>query len=160
MSAFENLRVNPFSSDRSKTVAFVSCKINTEAGALYLNNMTLVNGSNGLFLSYPSRKLPKPDAKGNEYQNHYFMDRTLRDSIQEAAINEYNMKAGSGSQGGGYGGGGGGGYGQQQQGGGGYGGGQQGGGSFAGNTQQGGYGGGQQGGGGRPVTGAEDDIPF
>ena len=38
MPAFENLRVNPFSSDRSKTVAFVSCKINTEMGALYLNN--------------------------------------------------------------------------------------------------------------------------
>ncbi len=159
MAAFENLRVNPFQSDRSKTVAFVSCKVNTEIGALYLNNMTLVNGSNGLFLSFPSRKLPKPDPKGNEYQNHFFMDRNLKEPLQAAAIDEYNRRAGAGSQGGGYGSQGGqGGYG----GGGGYGNGQQGGGGGYGAPQ--GQGAPQQGGGGYgaptgPPVG-EDDIPF
>lgn len=92
MSAFENLRVNPFQSDRSKTVAFVSCKINTDLGPMYLNNMTLVNGTNGLFLSFPSRKLPKPDNNGKEYQSHYFMDRSLKEPLTQAAIDEYNKK--------------------------------------------------------------------
>lgn len=89
-AAFENMRVNPFVSAKSKTVAFVSCKINTPLGGLYLNNMTLINGTKGLFLSFPSRKLPKPDPKGNEYQNHYFMSRELKEPIQAHAIKMYD----------------------------------------------------------------------
>lgn len=158
MIAFENIRVTPFQSDRSKTVAFVSCKINTELGALYLNNMTLVSGSKGLFLSQPSRKLPKPDKNGKDYQDHYFFDRGLREPLQQAIIDEYNLKVqggyggNNGRSGGGYGGGGqqGGGYGGQGQGqgqGAGYGGQQQGGGQQGGGYGGGYGGGGQQGGG-------------
>lgn len=138
MPAFENLRVNPFQSNRSKTVAFVSCKINTEMGAMYLNNMTLVSGTNGLFLSFPSRKLPKPDNQGREYQNHFFMDRTLKEPLTLMAIEEYHRRV-------------------QQQGQGGY---------NPNAGQGGGYGGGNQGGGGDQQIGkfgdppAEDDIPF
>ena len=47
------------------------------------------------------------DAKGNEYQNHYFMDRQLKEPLQQAAIDEYNAKNQMGGQGGGYSGGGG-----------------------------------------------------
>lgn len=90
----KNIRVNPFQSSTSKSVAFVSCAIETPQGDLYLNNMTLVNGSKGLFLSFPSRKLQKPDAKGNEYQNHYFMGRDLKEALQSEAIKEYEAKAG------------------------------------------------------------------
>ena len=89
-NVIENLKVHPFKSDKGKTVAFVQCKVNTPIGALFLNNMTLVAGSKGLFLSFPSRKLPKPDAKGNEYQSHYFMDRDLKQVIQGEAIDKYN----------------------------------------------------------------------
>ena len=149
MIVFENMRVTPFQSDRSKTRAFVSCKINTELGALYLNNMTLVDGNKGLFLSWPSRKLPKPDSNGKEYQDHYFADRQLREALSAAAIDEYNLKVQggyggqSGRSGGGYGGGNqGSGYGDQNQG---AGAGQ--GAGYGGQNQGGGYGGGQQGGG-------------
>lgn len=107
MNVVENVRVNPFQSDRSKTVAFVSCKVNTEIGAIYLQNMTLINGSKGLFLSKPSRKLPKPDKDGKQYQDHYFFDRALSDAIRHAAIEQYNQKTGQPQQqnmsGGGYG---------------------------------------------------------
>lgn len=145
MPAFENLRVNPFQSDRSKTCAFVSCKINTEMGAIYLNNMTLVNGTNGLFLSFPSRKLPKPDNQGREYQNHFFMDRGLKEPLTQAAIAEYQNRVQQNQQGGG------GGYGGQQGGGyGNQGGGQQGGGYGHQGQQETPY--------GNPP--AEDDIPF
>lgn len=144
MAAFENVRVTPFQSDRSKTRAFVSCKINTELGALYLNNMTLVDGSKGLFLSWPSRKLNKPDINGKEYQDHYFADRQLREALSAAAIDEYNLKVKGGY--GGQNGRSGGDYGGGQGGGGQQGGGYGGGGNQGGGQQGGGYGGGYGGG--------------
>lgn len=89
---FENLRVHPFRSDSSKTVAFCSCKLPVADGALYLNNMTLVNGQKGLFLSFPSRKLSKPDRSGRDYQSHFFMDSNLKKSLEQAFIEEYNRR--------------------------------------------------------------------
>src|SRR5262245_42387175 len=53
---YENLRIHMVHGDTSKTAAFVSCKILTPAGALFLNSMALVRGANGLYLSFPSRK--------------------------------------------------------------------------------------------------------
>ena len=88
----KNIRVTPHSSDKSKTVAFASCNIETAIGMIYLNNMTLVDGTKGLFLSFPSRKLPKPDAKGNEYQSHYFMDHALKEVLQPMFLKEYEVR--------------------------------------------------------------------
>jgi len=120
MSAIDNIRVFPFNG-QGKTVAFVTAKLNLAGGgAIFLNEMTLVNGKNGLFLSMPSKKLNKPDNKGNEYKDYYFMDRDAAQALSAGAIAEYQNKTGGGSfagggqqQGGGYGG-------QQQQGGQGY----------------------------------------
>ena len=103
MPVFEHIRVVPYQSDRGRTVAFVSCRVNTEIGAIYLNDMTLVSGNNGLFLSYPSRKMPRPDAQGREYRNYYFMDRPTRETLQGQAIDEYNRILNSNGRGQNYG---------------------------------------------------------
>ena len=145
---FESLRVYPVPSTTSKVAGYVSCKIRTELGYIFLNSMALVWGNNGLFLSFPSRK-KENSPRGHE--DYYFFEREMREKLQEHAILEYKNKGGNmiqpampqpnmgpppgppmgrqpyNNQGGGYGGGGG--YGNQG-GGGGYGG------------QGGGYGGG------------------
>src|SRR5262245_31720789 len=46
-TVYDNLRIHMVHGDTSKTAAFVSCKILTEAGALFLNSMALVRGANG-----------------------------------------------------------------------------------------------------------------
>lgn len=175
---FESLRVYPVPSTTSKVAGYVSCKIKTELGYIFLNSMALVWGNNGLFLSFPSRK-KENSPRGHE--DYYFFEREMREKLQEHAILEYKNKGGNmiqpalpqpnmgppmgppprqpypqqgpppryNNQGGGYGGGGG----YNQGGGGGYGGGypQQ---PPRYNNQGGGYGGGgggygMQGGGGR-----------
>jgi DNA-binding cell septation regulator SpoVG len=76
--------------DNSKTAAFVSCKIITEAGALFLNSMALVRGANGLYLSFPSRKRDGQPVKG--FEDYYYMERGLKELVQATAIEEFKAR--------------------------------------------------------------------
>jgi DNA-binding cell septation regulator SpoVG len=76
--------------DSSKTAAFVSCKIITEAGALFLNSMALVRGANGLYLSFPSRKRDGQPVKG--FEDYYYMERGLKELVQATAIEEFKKR--------------------------------------------------------------------
>ena len=87
MPAFENLRIHMVHGENSKTAAFVSCKILTEAGALFLNSMALVRGANGLYLSFPSRKRDGQPVKG--FEDYYYMERGLKELVQVSAIDEF-----------------------------------------------------------------------
>ena len=66
----------------SKTKAFIDlCLDNT----LVLKGMTLVEGSHGLFLSFPSTK------KGGKYYNSiYSMDKDFTGKLEDACIKKYN----------------------------------------------------------------------
>ena len=90
MPVFDNLRIHMVHGDTSKTAAFVSCKILTEAGALFLNSMALVRGANGLYLSFPSRKRDGQPVKG--FEDYYYMERGLKELIQASAIEEFKKK--------------------------------------------------------------------
>jgi DNA-binding cell septation regulator SpoVG len=76
--------------ENSKTAAFVSCKILTEAGALFLNSMALVRGANGLYLSFPSRKRDGQPVKG--FEDYYYMERGLKELVQATAIEEFKAR--------------------------------------------------------------------
>ena len=90
MAAFENLRIHMVHVENSKTAAFVSCKIITEAGALFLNSMALVRGANGLYLSFPSRKRDGQPVKG--FEDYYYMDRGLKELLQASAVEEFKAR--------------------------------------------------------------------
>lgn len=89
---FESLRVYPVPSTTSKVAGYVSCKIKTELGYIFLNSMALVWGNNGLFLSFPSRK-KENSPRGHE--DYYFFEREMREKLQEHAIFEYKNKGGN-----------------------------------------------------------------
>lgn len=67
----------------SKTKAFIElCLDNT----LVIKGMTLVEGSKGLFLSFPSTK-----GKNRKYYNSiYSMDKEFTGQLEEACIKKYN----------------------------------------------------------------------
>ena len=90
MPVFENLRIHMVHGDNSKTAAFVSCKIISEAGALFLNSMALVRGANGLYLSFPSRKRDGQPVKG--FEDYYYMERGLKELVQATAIEEFKAR--------------------------------------------------------------------
>ncbi|MES2202127.1 MAG: hypothetical protein V4498_07745 [candidate division FCPU426 bacterium] len=92
LGLFESLRVFPVPSDTAKVAAYVSCKIKTPAGYIFLNSMALVWGNNGLFLSFPSRK-KENSPRGHE--DYYFFEREMREMLQEQAIQEYKAKGGN-----------------------------------------------------------------
>lgn len=67
----------------SKTKAFIELCLD---GTLVLKGMTLVEGSHGLFLSFPSTK--KKD--GKYYNSIYSMDKVFTGKLEDACIKKYN----------------------------------------------------------------------
>lgn len=67
----------------SKTKAFIELVLDN---TLVIKGMTLVEGSKGLFLSFPSSK-----GKGGKYYNSiYSMDKEFTGQLEEACIKKYN----------------------------------------------------------------------
>lgn len=67
----------------SKTKAFIELVLDN---TLVIKGMTLVNGSKGLFLSFPSSK----GKDGNYYNSIYSIDKDFTDKLEEACIKKYN----------------------------------------------------------------------
>ncbi len=67
----------------SKTKAFIELCLDK---TLVLKGMTLVEGSHGLFLSFPSEK--KKD--GKYYNSIYSMDKDFTGRLEDACIKKYN----------------------------------------------------------------------
>lgn len=66
----------------SKTKAFVDLKLDE---TMVIKGLTLVEGKNGLFLSFPSKK------KDNKYYNSvYSLDKEWTRLLQDACIKKYN----------------------------------------------------------------------
>lgn len=67
----------------SKTKAFIELCLDE---TLIIKGMTLVEGSKGLFLSFPSTK----GKDGKYYSSIYSMDKEFTGQLEEACIKKYN----------------------------------------------------------------------
>lgn len=70
-------------SDNSKTKAFVDLELDN---TLVIKGLTLVEGKDGIFLSFPSKK----GKDGKYYNSVYSMDKEWKKSLQDACIKKYN----------------------------------------------------------------------
>lgn len=78
-----NIRVRKYESSNSKTKAFVELKLDD---VLIVKGLSLVEGTKGLFLSYPASK-GKDD---NYYNSIYSLDKDWGKQLEEACIKKYN----------------------------------------------------------------------
>lgn len=67
----------------SKTKAFIDLVLD---GTLVIKGLTLVEGNNGLFLSFPSTKAKD----GNYYNSVYSFDKEWTKLLQDACVKKYN----------------------------------------------------------------------
>lgn len=67
----------------SKTKAFIDLKLDD---TLVIKGLTLVNGDNGLFLSFPSTK----GKDGKYYNSIYSLDKEWLKLLQDTCIKKYN----------------------------------------------------------------------
>ena len=72
----------PYSAS-SKTKAFIDLKLDD---TLVIKGLTLVEGNNGLFLSFPSKK----GKDGNYYNSVYSLDKEWSILLQDACVKKYN----------------------------------------------------------------------
>lgn len=66
----------------SKTKGFIDLELD---GILVIKGLTLVEGENGLFLSFPSTK----GKDGKYYNSVYSLDKEWRNLLQDACIKKY-----------------------------------------------------------------------
>lgn len=66
----------------SKTKCFIDLELD---GTLVIKGLTLVEGENGLFLSFPSTK----GKDGKYYNSIYSLDKEWRNLLQDACIKKY-----------------------------------------------------------------------
>ncbi|OGJ89085.1 MAG: hypothetical protein A2268_08795 [Candidatus Raymondbacteria bacterium RifOxyA12_full_50_37] len=76
------IKVYPFKQAKGKIKGFVQVVLNN---ALKLNGLKIVEGENGLFLSYPSEK----GKDGNYYSIYNPITRESRTEIQDAVLANY-----------------------------------------------------------------------
>lgn len=70
-------------SGTSNTKAFVDLELDD---TLVIKGLTLVEGKNGLFLSFPSTK----GKNGKYYNSVYSLDKEWNNNLQDACIKKYN----------------------------------------------------------------------
>lgn len=68
--------------DNSKTKAFIDLELDE---TLVIKGFTLVEGKDGLFLSFPSKK----GKDGKYYNSVYSLDKEWRNLLQDACIKKY-----------------------------------------------------------------------
>ena len=79
-----NVKINckPYNGN-SKTKAFVDLELD---GTLVIKGLTLVDGENGLFLSFPSTK----GKDGKYYNSVYSLDKEWQKLLTDACVKKYN----------------------------------------------------------------------
>lgn len=70
-------------SGNSKTKAFIDLELD---GILVIKGLTLVEGKNGLFLAFPSKK----GKDGKYYNSVYSVDKEWIKLLQDACVKKYN----------------------------------------------------------------------
>lgn len=91
MSQISDVEVYPLKKEHSKVKANGSFVY----GGVVKVRYTLMNGSNGLFVSLPGRK--GKDGEGNDkwYSDVYILDENTRKELQATVVTEYNKKTGN-----------------------------------------------------------------
>lgn len=84
----------PYNGD-SKTKAFIDLKMDD---TLVIKGLTLVEGKEGLFLSFPSTK----EKDGKYYKSVYSLDKEWGKLLQNECVKKYNEALNSASSGGGF----------------------------------------------------------
>lgn len=79
-----NVKINcrPYS-DNSKTKAFIDLTLDD---TLVIKGLTLVEGNDGLFLSFPSKK----GKDGKFYNTVYSLEKEWKKLLQDACVKKYN----------------------------------------------------------------------
>lgn len=79
-----NVKINckPYNGN-SKTKAFIDLELD---GTLVIKGLTLVDGENGLFLSFPSTK----GNNGKYYNSVYSLDKEWQKLLTDACVKKYN----------------------------------------------------------------------
>ncbi len=80
-------RMKPYDNPDSKTKAFFD--LETEEGMTF-KGFKLVEGSNGLFVSFPSEK-----GRDGKWYDSVYMPREIKDKLTDIALNEYNSQTGN-----------------------------------------------------------------
>lgn len=79
-----NVQVYPLTEHMGKTRAFARVVLNDQ---LQLTGLRVIEGSNGLFVSYPN----DPSYNGEDYKSIYYpITRELRDAIEQAVLTKFN----------------------------------------------------------------------
>nr|DAO69630.1 MAG TPA: SpoVG [Caudoviricetes sp.] len=81
-----NVKINckPYNGN-SKTKAFVDLELD---GTLVIKGLTLVDGKNGLFLSFPTTK----GKDGKYYNSVYSLDKEWQKLLTDACVKKYNER--------------------------------------------------------------------
>ena len=81
-----SLQVYPLKEPSSKTRAFARCVLND---AMQLTGMRVVDGHNGLFVSYPN----DPSYKGEDYRSLFYpVTKALREHIEAVILHEFCLQ--------------------------------------------------------------------
>ena len=87
-SFISDIRVRPYESDKSNTKAFVSV---TLGGVFVINNITIVEGKKGLFVSMPQRLQGK--GRNAEYKDICFpVTKDFREELYTKILDAYEQK--------------------------------------------------------------------
>lgn len=83
LKSIVKITCSPYNKKDSKTKAFIDLTLDD---TLVIKGLTLVDGKNGLFLSFPNKK-----GKDKKYYNSvYSLNKEWTKSLQDACIKKYN----------------------------------------------------------------------
>lgn len=81
MLKIEKISIRKFEKEGSKIVAFVNATVND----ITINSMSLVEGSDGKFVSMPSQK-----GKDGKYRAYVYMSKEHYQELTDAVVNKFN----------------------------------------------------------------------
>lgn len=70
----------------SKLACYVSCKVKTPLGFVFLNSIALVQGDNSFYISFPSREKNGADQKKKDF---FFVETGFKDILTKLAVKAY-----------------------------------------------------------------------
>lgn len=70
----------------SKLACYISCKVKTPLGFVFLNSIALVQGDNGFYISFPSRERNGADQKKKDF---FFLENSFKDILTKLAVKAY-----------------------------------------------------------------------
>jgi len=70
----------------SRLACYVSCKVRTPLGFVFLNSIALVQGDNGFYISFPSREKNSVEQKKKDF---FFIESGFKEILTKLAVQAY-----------------------------------------------------------------------